>query len=219
MRRKLNLLSIMGMVLCAHGAFGQVLFEQDFDAGEATGFVTFDPCWTVTPSGEYFIDNAGYEIFAWSYAGDPSWSDYIYSYDLMSMESVNQLAAFRVQSPGNAYVVNMRSAPWNDIVLTKWVNGTQRHVLVRPHANRNAVWHHYDIQVAGPVISVYVDDEHVFTYVDDSSSPYLTGGIAAVSYSGGVVQYQKLFMDNVVVDGAVVALETASFSDVKLRYR
>jgi hypothetical protein len=219
MRRNLLLLSVIAILLSATGACGQILFEQDFDDDDATGFVTFDPRWSVTPSGEYFIDNAGYEIFAWSYAGDPSWSDYIYSYDLMSMESVNQLAAFRVQSPGNAYAVNMRAAPWNDIVLTKWVNGTEQHLLFWPFTNRNAVWHHYDIKVAGREISFYVDEEHIFTYVDASSSPYLTGGIAAVSYSGGVVRRQKLFLDNVVVDGGVVALETASFSDVKLRYR
>ena len=81
------------------------------------------------------------------------------------------------------------------------------------------MWHHFDIPLAGPEISVYVDELSLFTYTDLSPDPYLSGGIAAVSYSGGVIQHQTVFVDNVRVSLDAVATQAVSWSHVKSLYR
>ncbi len=220
MKRFIALISICALLLQAGPALCQILLEENFNDGTADDFTPAHPGWFVTPEGEYSIDNYGYEVFAWSYAGDTSWADYTVCYDLKSIDSVNQLVAFRVKSPGNCYVLNMRSTPWNDIGLMRWVDGVQvEEVCLHEFANRNDQWHHFDIRAVGPEISVYVDNNFVFTYLDESADPYLCGGIAAVSYSGGVVQHQILYLDDVLVRSGGTATDESTWSSLKAMYR
>ena len=194
------------------------LFYEDFNDGTADGFEADCPLWTVTPEGTYHIENLGYEVYCWSFAGNSGWTDYTYSFDLRSHASVNQMAAFRVQDNGDCYVVNLRSDPWNDAWLTKWVNGVPNHRFSTPINNFNDEWHSLKVSVAGPRIQFDVDGQEVFTFVD-TYSPFLSGRIGVVSYTGGVAQKQTLDIDNLSVDSLVVGVTPSTLSQVKSLFR
>ncbi|MCP4292454.1 MAG: hypothetical protein GY780_11550, partial [bacterium] len=171
------------VVLClfsAGFAIGQnILLEENFDDGIADDFENQCDNWEISPTGRYVSEDAGYEVFCWNFAGSIFWSDYSYTLDLKSRLSVNQLFAFRVQENGDCYVINLRSAPWNDVVLTKWNNGQQNHIFTTDIDNSNDTWHHLSVTVMGPQIEFFLNDESVFSY-SDSYNPYLFGKIGVV---------------------------------------
>jgi hypothetical protein len=210
---------LLALVVCGSSALAQGdLLQEDFEDGVADGFVAECPLWEVTGGGTYHVDNMGYELYCWSFAGDTAWDNYTYSLDIKSMFSVNQLAAFRVQENGDCYVINVRSDPWNDAVISKWTGGSNLVLFSAPFDNVNEVWHHFEIAVLGPTMELFVDGQEVLTFTD-TFNPLLNGKIGVLSYTGGVMQEQKLDIDNIMVDSFVVPVTNSSLSSVKALYR
>ncbi len=198
-------------------ARGQDLLWEDFEDGVADGFTVQSGAWEVV-DGAYHVHSQGFEVFLVSVAGAAEWTDYHVECDLKALGSVNQSVRFRVQDPLNWYVVNVRGAPYNDALLAKMVNGVKTVIAAQPFPNVNGVWHHFTIDVTRPNVRFMCDATPLLDFTD-TDSPFLEGGIALESLSGGVIQWQDMYFDNVLVRVQVVPVERATWGDVKSGYR
>lgn len=200
------------------GATAQAaLLDEDFNDGVANDFTTYDDAWWVE-YGVYRCHTVGNSVFSFATAGDLTWTDYHLALDIMSFGSTAHLIYFRTQDVLNSYSVDLRSAPYNDVHLELRTNGDREDLAVASFPNENGEWHHFDIEVIGKDITVRADGELLF-FVHHADAPWENGGIALVSFSGGVIQEQQLYVDNVLVTAMVVGTEATSWSSIKALYQ
>ena len=155
-------------------AQGQVLLDEDFQDGVADDFHPDSDIWSITKSGRYTVELDGFEVASWNRAGNSGWTDYVFDLDMRSKVSVNHAVAVRMQDSGDCYVVNLRSRPYHDAVLSKYVSGEYHHLVFQP-AKVNGEWQHFSVEVLGATISVYMDGTMLFSHTDQTD-PFLTGG-------------------------------------------
>lgn len=222
MFKKTHMLAVVILVCgLVSGAGAEILFEEDFSDGTADGFTEVGGPWSVTSSGRYTTDIYGYEVFAWSFIGSQAWTDYTFSMVIRSKVSKNHILAVRVQENGDCYLVNMRSRPFNDIVLTKYVGGGFQHLLFQPIRVKGQ-WHKLAVSVVGSTITASENGSELFSY-SDIYDPFLAGGAAVVALAGGLVEHQELFVDDILVESlegkSVVPIEGTSWSHLKALYR
>ena len=214
MQGLLVIIMICGLA-CEAGA--EIIFEEDFNDGTADGFTEDCDLWSVTPSGRYTIDLYGNEVFSWSFIGGSAWTDYTFSLDVRSKDSKNHIAAVRVQENGDCYIINMRSRPFNDIVLTKYIGGEFHNLLFLP-ARVNGEWQKISVRVVGSTIIASESGTELLKY-HDTEEPLLAGGAAVVALAGGLVRHQELFVDNIRVESlevkTIVPIEDTTWSHLK----
>jgi hypothetical protein len=208
---------MLALVVGAAPVAGQTLLWEDFDDGVANSFTVQSGNWEVV-SGSYHVRNDGFEIYVASLAGDTNWNDYSFECDLKAVGSINQHVRFRVQDDLNYYEINMRAAPYNDAHLQKVVNGYRSTLSTASFANVNNVWHHFAVSLSGPEIQFACDGTPLIQYTD-GATPFMNGGIALASYSGGVVQWQDMYFDNVLVHTQAVPATSAAWGEVKALFR
>ena len=135
--------------------------------------------------------------------------------------SKNHLAAVRVQENGDCYFVNLRSRPFDDVVLTKYSGGEYTNLLAIP-AKVNGEWQKLAVSVVGSTIIAYENGSELFRF-SDIDEPLLAGRAAVVALAGGLVQHQELFVDNIRVESlegkSLVPAEEASWSHLKALFR
>jgi len=212
-----GIVPLLLLLLSALPALGQTLFWEDFEDGVADGFTVLAGGWEVV-DGTYHVRNDGFEVYLASIAGSAEWSDYHFECDLRAVGSINQHVRFRMQDANNYYEVNVRANPYNDAKLQKVVNGSRSILATTSFPNANDEWHHFSIDVTGPDVLFKCDSTVLFNYFD-ANSPFLNGYIALASYSGGVVQWQDMYFDNVLIQVFAVPTSTATWSDVKTLYK
>ena len=78
--------------------------------------------------------------------------------------------------------------------------------------------HHFHVDVEGPIITAIIDGFSLFSY-QDYFDPYWYGFIALEAYSGGIVQWQDAYFDNVRVDVFVIPAAKITWGHVKNLYR
>lgn len=218
MARALHGIALLALLVSSKSVGAQgILYEEDFDDGVADGFVFTDDPWSVE-NGYLQCLRAGFAISSMGYVPASSWSDYIYEVDLRVFGSINQKVAFRIQSQGDFYEVNVRADPYNDAHLHKYFSGQMTTLAVTEVSTHSEEWHHYTISVSGTHIDIRFDSTPLFSYVDDAN-PYLWGGIGVVCFTGGVIQWQRLNADNVRVTVPSVPVGGASWSRIKGLYR
>jgi hypothetical protein len=211
--------SILAILLLAPAlASAQIMLQEDFNDGSADGFEPGCPGWFVTAYGTYRMEASGNSVLCWSEIGNECWTDYRASLELCSLHSRNQLFAFRVQDSGDCYMVNVRPEPWNDYHLHKYVNGVQTTVATGPIQNAAEIWHSLLVYVIGNEIQVLFDSHKIIDY-QDLDDPYLDGGIAVVSFTGGSAQHQVLEVDNILVETQVIPNTPSTLSGIKALYR
>lgn len=195
-----------------------VLFEENFDDGTADGFYPDSDLWHVNDAGQYEIENWGFEINSFSYFGDFQWRDFILSLDMRTHDSVHNSVGFRIQENGDMYVAALRGEPYKDVFLFKMLNGHQHQLLTSVFSNSLHDWHHLEISAFGNEFSFFVNGEQAFQYTD-SSNPFLSGRQAIISYTGGVVQHQRLLVDDILVLDPTVSAHSTSLDRLKALFR
>lgn len=209
-------LPLIYLFLISIGANAGVLFEEDFEDGNADGFTEILGYWTIA-GGTYLCHTQGFEAYGMSLCGDSSWGDYHFECDLKVKGGINQIIRFRYQDWGNFYELTVRGDPYNDCYLYYVVNGTKIEMESRPLNNQPNTWHHIAIMLLGPEIVVVFDGVEIFQRSD--LIHYLDGGIALTGCSGGVIQWQDASFDNVWVSDFVVGTENNTWGGVKLLFR
>ncbi len=212
-------LGILALILAVPLLASAALFEEDFDDGTADGFDPVGPGWEVV-GGTYRCETAGFEVYSSSLFGDPLWDDISISFDIRSEDSVNHLLRLRVNDFTDYYLINLRSAPFNDVSLERVMNTTHDILAAAPVTFAGGQWHHVDVIVSGHRFEVYLDGAPVLEVTDWSEPARLRlGQCAVVSYSGGVAQHQVVQYDNVVVEELTVPVAQLTLGAVKALFR
>lgn len=197
-----------------------VLFQETFDDGVADDFTVVSGTWNVIAQ-RYYSQVSGFEAFAVSTAGlaagSAGWTDYRVDVDLLVNGSYNRILRFRVRDAANYYAVNLRAAPYNDVWLHKVVDGVQTDLAhVTGFVSNRGQWCHFTVEAVGPSLSVACDGVPLISMVDGSVDPHLSGAVAVVAYSGGVVQWQDCFVENLLVTTAgPIGVEPATWGGLK----
>lgn len=213
--RRHALLVAMAALLAVPQPAGAVLFQADFDDGQADGFTAIGPGWEVS-GGTYNCETNGYEIYSSSLFGDPLWDDVIIHFDIRATGSVNHLLRFRVVDFEDFYVLNLRSSPWNDVSISRRLNTATNLIAADSAGFHGGSWHSVMLVLSGFQFEVYLDGDLVLQAHDLGQPARLrTGQCALVSYSGGVIMHQVVNYDNILVLEQPVAVQQITWSGVK----
>lgn len=219
--RTIVLIFILAFIctLSVSSSFAQnLIFEENFDDGFADGFFPDSVLWHVNDSGQYEIENWGFEISSHSYFGEYWWTDFYLSLDMLTQDSVLNSVGFRIQENGDRYIVALRGEPYKDVFLFKTINGTQHELITAEFSNTWTNWHHLEVTASGNHLLFHVNGELALEYTD-SNAPYLNGRQSLLSYTGGVAQHQLLLVDNIEVFNPVVSAESTSLDHLKTLFR
>jgi len=191
-------------------------YIEDFDDGVADGFIESGAAWWIS-DGVYSTHVEGYAFFSLATLGDMSWQDYRIECDVMVKGSVNHVVHVRGDQLHNTYSLNLRSAPFNDIIIARRYNDNVVVHASSPYACENETWHHLRITVLGGFIEVVVDNAASVSFHDPSPIP--AGPFALIGFSGGAHEYQDAQFDNVSIDFLSIENEDLSVRNLKQYYR
>jgi hypothetical protein len=190
------------LILCGSvwAAAGNVLFEDDFNDGDAKGWEEYDGLFSVV-SGVYQVESTGRYNDARSVAGDLSWTDYVI--ELYFNNQTTDRAAcvlFRVQEvasgmdAGRYYQLHIRS---NKVGFAEidYSGGYATLLAEVPYTVSSQTWHHLQIRINGTRAIALIDGKYVLSY--DDFGKYAWGKMGLKIINGGVVLY-----DNVTVSDA-----------------
>lgn len=126
------------------------------------------------------------------YAGSEEWTNYKVELDVCGMRGVDKGLVVRVQN-GSGLGVDLRGPGYQDVILHRreWPMGRADAI------NGNTIWHHLKVEVMGPRVRVFVNDELKIDRSDPRNSRP-RGRIALAAYTGGVGEC-TVYYDNVVV--------------------
>jgi 3-keto-disaccharide hydrolase len=206
------------IILASMPGSAQILLMEDFNDGIADQFTPLDPAWEVV-DGEYHVHTEIFNHYAMTLAGDISWQDYVMEFDVLGEGSPDQMFFVRMQDASNFYEINVRTDPWGDAHLFKWVNGVQYFLYSTPISNASAQWNHFKVVPSADEIGLSVNGQFVFSY-RDTDSPWLSGGVALVGHCGFTPPYQDIYFDNILVTSFdVIANDDVTWGRVKSLYR
>jgi hypothetical protein len=208
---------LLGTLAPVSYAADEVLLFEDFEDGVADEVEPQDDLWEVV-EGVYHCHATGYNYYSKSLAGSEAWTDYVFECDIRVEGSISQMVFVRLQDLGNFYEINVRGDPYNDVLLFKWIDGIQHFLHSAPFANQTGTWKHYTIRAIGHEITVEFDGNELLSYTDQAD-PFLSGRISLVCHTGGEIQWQDAYFDNVLVYVPVIDMETSSWGAVKSLYR
>ena len=149
---------------------------DNFDGGNTTYPWAENGTWYI--SGEtYNQDNI--TAYKQAYAGNPAWTDYTYTADMITVSSADPAAesyanslAFRVSDNKNLYFARLKTN--GALELRKRVGGTTTLIASVPTGYSPFIWQNYKIVVAGESIQVSINGELL---IDASDSDHASGAI------------------------------------------
>jgi hypothetical protein len=170
-------------------------FSDDFE-DEAFTLANWTPqgCpWTVA-NGIYNCAGASGQ----SLVGESDWGNYTFTAEMSGTNIIDKIMVFRYIDQTHHYGINLRSSPFNDLVLVKSLPGENPQILRDvPAPNTNGNWYSLRIAASGGHIQVFVDDTLTIDYQDEAA-PILFG---KVGVAGQLPANAMLSFDNVEVTG------------------
>ncbi len=201
-------------------------FMDGFEHGSLDAW-RCDPCedWSVT------CDNAdGTALVIQPFApslhsilcvDDLEWVDFRLDVDLRGLIPTDKMVRFRVdEDTGEFYYVNLRSAPVNDMWLSRYVpvDGSSTVLATVPLTHDVGQWHHLSIQAEGGRFRVWFGSVMRIDATD--SDPIAQGGICLGGWTGAASRCAVQWDDVEVIDLTLpVAVDAASWGRVKSEYR
>jgi len=181
-------------------ASATVLFQDDFNDGDADGWMVIGtPGWTVKNNEYGILINPNFTISD-TIPTDDNWKvnggDYIYEVDLRGVSGTDKNLLFRFQDPGNWYGIHHGLGR---IYFEKIVGGVDYSYLIPSisYPLSNGVIYHFKIILQGRQIKIYVDDKIIFDFIDPD--PALETGKIGIRAGTGAVAPTEVWFDNVVV--------------------
>jgi hypothetical protein len=222
LRNVVGLALVAGWIAAPAAARAETLLAENFDDGTADGFLVESGTWDVT-GGMYHSRVDGFDVSAVSVTAittlNHEWRDYRVEADVRADGSINHILRFRIQDETSYYQWNVRADPYNDAWLEKIVRGQHVVLATVPFANTPSAWHHLAVEAIGPNLAGFCDGQVLVSGVDTMGPPYLAGPIGVVAFSGGVIQWQDVYVDDVVVTTIEpVAMKATSWGALKRRF-
>jgi hypothetical protein len=178
-----------------------ILFQDDFNDGNADGWTTYGlGTWSVN-NGEYVVDmGSGSSRLGSALAGDTNWTDYIFDVDMKADLGAGKAVCFRCNVVVGAvvgYYVNIVGNPYNVFILGK----TGNNLVSFYYPSTTGIWYHVKVVIMGANIIVYVNDQLMINYTDNNADRITHGGIGLNGWTGDE-QFDVVRYDNVVVRAA-----------------
>jgi hypothetical protein len=187
-----------------------ILFQDNFNDGNNDGWTTTMGGWTVisghneatttTPS-----PGGGIGQFAYTYAGDPSWTDYTLDVDVTFGTNVTEFyVGVRVDvntvlypDRGNKYVVAIGAH--DDRAKLRYNTETEFVNLERKSYPINAqTTYHIQVTIEGNHITAFIDGNPLFDYTFSGSIPIYSSGVIGIGYKSNEGP-DGAYFDNVLV--------------------
>lgn len=196
-----------------------VEFYDNFEDGDLNGWEC-DTCepWFVScanPNGAAFVLLPDIQqTYSGLCVSALQWSECAIDVDLKGFLGINKMVTLRSGADRVGYNVNLRSDPFNDVVLDKIAapNGPVVRLAITPLPNTNGTWLHLRIEAHGPRIQVSIDGIPYIDYVDPD--PLLAGGVCLRGYTGSggshLVQW-----DNVFITEGAIPVEPVTWGQIK----
>jgi parallel beta-helix repeat protein len=171
-----------------------VVFCDDFDDGNADGWVEYNGPWFIE-NNTYGTYKVGNENNAFSLNGNDSWTDYVYTAEVKLTEGIDRVIIFRAQDYLNHYHISLRTL--GDLLLGARVNGQATNFVGVPIPNNLDTVYKLTVQVKNNNILVYINDTLYINYTD-TSNLYPSGKIGLEGHAGGA-GVSHIFFDNIKV--------------------
>lgn len=192
------LLFLASQALAQPLSFSTILFQDNFDDGNADG-------WQSSGAGNWFVENNQYvvqmepniKLRAFSVTGDPNWSNFVYEVELNGAEGVDKTIVARYQDEQNWYALNLRSTPFNDLTLSREEAGQHTILAAAGFNNEIGEWHHLIWTFYNNQITASVDGLPLIAYLETGST--LANGRIGLGGWTGSWGVNSVVFDNVVV--------------------
>jgi hypothetical protein len=126
------------------------------------------------------------------YGGDEEWTDYAVDLDVCGMRGVDKGVVVRVKD-ARGIGVDLRGPGYQDLKV--YLNES---AITRVDVdNANGQWHHIRVEIRGSRCRILVDGTELVNKRMPSRIP-MSGGIALISYTGGVGEC-TVYYDNIAV--------------------
>jgi len=170
------------------------IFSDDFET-DTSQWTSTSGTWnwqTINESKRYGSTFA--TCCAESVAGDISWKNYTYEFDLLGKQGVDKNAMFRYTAPDSKYGIHLTT---NDISLEKHTPGSSINLVTLPANFVNNVIYKIKIVANNNNYQIYVDNILYIDHVDENT-PLLSGQIG-LRVGAGAVSPSEVWYDNIVV--------------------
>lgn len=180
---------------------GAVLFQDDFEDGNADGWKTTGGTWGVIADGADQVFNQSNLLNeALAFAGG-GWSNYTYSAKVKLLNSAaNAGLTFRASNASNYYMFRINNST-KAVELYKKVNGTLTLLSSAAFSNSINQWYTLKVTASGNQITGYVDDIQMISWTNDISE--LTSGFIGFRMYGS-----KASFDDVIVTSNIVVQDS-----------
>jgi hypothetical protein len=179
------LLSIV-LILGAQTVFSAtVLYQDDFNDGDAAGWTEYDGSFSVS-NGVYVIESTSWGDDARSVVGDASWFDYVIEVDFNSADS-RAAVLFRIvdidsgTDEGHYYQFHVFPESCGFCEMSN-SGGFCNRLDDKDYTTTAGEWHHIAIFVRGSTAKAYMDNNHVISFSE--LGEYSGGGVGLKSING-----------------------------------
>ena len=172
---------VVSMVAVSGTAHAAILFSDDFQDGNSTGWTASGGSWSVGTDGTPVLRQTGTSSDARSRAGQASWTDYTVSVRVKptALSGANRFVAVlaRAQSATSYYYLALRSN--NTVELKKLVNGSAATLASGPATFTINTWYTLSLQVRGTSLVGTVNGGSTLTATDTQFS---SGQVGVATY-------------------------------------
>ncbi len=179
----LGMILAFGLLVSAgQGVSAALLFSDDFEDGNSSGWSTSNGSWSVVTDGNKVYKQSGTSTTAQAYSGTSSWANY-------SAQARAKALAFngtdryfgvcaRFQSSSNYYFVTLSNT--NKLDIRKKVGGAITSIASKAYTVAAGTWYTLKLVVNGSSIQAYVNGVQELAASDSSLA---TGRVGLMSYN------------------------------------
>lgn len=153
-----------------------LLFSDDFEDGNYTGWSRNGGSWSVVTDGTKVFKQSSTSATAYAYAGSSSWTNYSVQakMKILSFNGSNRPAGIcaRFQSTSNFYYLTLTNA--NKIELGKKVSGGYTVLAAKSFAVQTGIWYTLKLSVSGNQLEAYLNGASQLSATD---STFNTGSV------------------------------------------
>jgi|GEM_PF-848214 len=181
---------------------GSVLFEDDFEDGNADSWTTPSGTWAVVADGTNLAlrqSNGANEALAFSGGG---WANYTYSANVkLTNNSANAGLTFRAINANNYYMFRLNHST-KAVELYKKVNGTLTLLSSAAFQHNINQWYALKVTVSGNQITGYVDDTEMIQWTNANTE--LSSGFIGFRMHGSTANFDDVLVtSNIVMQDSI----------------
>ncbi len=189
------------------GVSAAVLFSDDFEDGNSTGWSTSGGSWSVVTDGTRVYKQSSTSANAYSYNGNSTWSDYTLQTRVkaLSFNGTGRTVGItaRYTSTSNYYYFVLSNA--NQLQLGKKASSGSAVLASQTFTVQTGTWYTLKLTVVGNQLQGYVDGVLQLTSTDTSLKTGKAGLLAL---------YASAEFDDVIVDGTIANTPTPTATSI-----